>query len=147
DGSLGRKPIYQGLHHLVSPTANLTRQVGKGSLPDIFTLDWFDKDNQVSASKDQIAQEYQTVKFSGTALASLAQKEAITRLRISDQTINDLVQAKLKGFESTPQSRFPFAGLQSRPADGQLGLLAWHGLWVRSFSSPTSRLRRPPRTG
>ncbi|MFI2669261.1 hypothetical protein ACH5AU_06775, partial [Streptomyces albidoflavus] len=31
-GSLGRKPIYQGLHHLVSPTVVLQQQVGKGSL-------------------------------------------------------------------------------------------------------------------
>ncbi|MEV5308945.1 hypothetical protein, partial [Streptomyces diastaticus] len=33
-GSLGRKPIYQGLHHLVSPTEVLQQQVGKGSLED-----------------------------------------------------------------------------------------------------------------
>ncbi|WP_229848436.1 hypothetical protein, partial [Streptomyces melanogenes] len=31
-GSLGRKPIYQGLHHVVSPTAALQNQVGKGSV-------------------------------------------------------------------------------------------------------------------
>ncbi len=29
-GSLGRKPIYQGLHHVVSPTAPRPNQVGKG---------------------------------------------------------------------------------------------------------------------
>ncbi|MGW4027317.1 hypothetical protein, partial [Streptomyces sp. NPDC005009] len=29
---LGRKPIYQGLHLSVSPTAGLSRRVGKGSL-------------------------------------------------------------------------------------------------------------------
>ncbi|MEV2236473.1 hypothetical protein AB0H69_49320, partial [Streptomyces phaeochromogenes] len=32
DGSLGRKPIYQGLHPSVRPTAQLTREVGKSSL-------------------------------------------------------------------------------------------------------------------
>ncbi|MFJ6636882.1 DUF5959 family protein [Streptomyces sp. NPDC091376] len=31
-GSLGRKPIYQGLHHVVSPTAARSNQVGKGSM-------------------------------------------------------------------------------------------------------------------
>ncbi|MEV8388219.1 hypothetical protein AB0P44_46385, partial [Streptomyces chartreusis] len=31
-GSLGRKPIYQGLHHVVSPTAKLLQQVGKSSM-------------------------------------------------------------------------------------------------------------------
>jgi hypothetical protein len=33
DGSLGRKPIYQGLHLVVSPTGQLERQVGKRSRP------------------------------------------------------------------------------------------------------------------
>ncbi|MGW9328319.1 hypothetical protein ACWHAQ_31175, partial [Streptomyces koyangensis] len=32
DGSLGRKPIYQGLHHVVSSTGLLLLEVGKGSL-------------------------------------------------------------------------------------------------------------------
>ena len=32
DGSPGRKPIYQGLHHVVSPTTELPHQVGKNSL-------------------------------------------------------------------------------------------------------------------
>jgi hypothetical protein len=39
------------------------------------------------ASNAEIEQDYETVKFSGTALASLAQKEAITRLRITDQAL------------------------------------------------------------
>lgn len=32
DGSLGRKPIYQGLHHVVSPTTELPGQVGTNSV-------------------------------------------------------------------------------------------------------------------
>src|SRR3712207_9280830 len=64
-------------------------------LPDAFTLGWFDKDTGAPASDAEIEQEYQTVKFSGTAFATLAQKEAITRLRITDQAINQLVMSKL----------------------------------------------------
>ncbi|MEV0536732.1 peptidoglycan-binding protein [Kitasatospora sp. NPDC050463] len=96
-------------------------------LPDIFTLDWLDKVTQVSADHAGIEQEYRTVKFSGTATASLTRKEEITSLRITDQTINDLVAGKLASFESTLQGRPPFADLADWPADGQLGLfsMAW----------------------
>jgi hypothetical protein len=96
-------------------------------LPDAFTLGWFDKNTGTPASNAEIEQEYQTVKFSGTALASLAQKEAITRLRITDQAIDQLVMGKLNSFETTLRGRPPFAGLDNWPADGQLGLfsMAW----------------------
>jgi hypothetical protein len=96
-------------------------------LPDIFTLDWFDKDTHQPASREEIEAEYRTVKFSGTSHASTAQKEQITRLRISDDAINTLVTAKLDSFETTLKNREPFAGWDNWPADGQLGLLsmAW----------------------
>lgn len=96
-------------------------------LPDAFTLGWFDKDSGAVASNAEIQQEYQTVKFSGTALQSLAQKEAITRLRITDQAIDGLVMTKLASFETTLRGRAPFADLDNWPADGQLGLfsMAW----------------------
>lgn len=96
-------------------------------LPDIFTLAWFDRSTSAPASQAEIEQEYQTVKFSGTALAPLAQKEAITRLRISHQSIDTLVMGKLDAFEGVLRGREPFAGLDDWPADGQLGLLsmAW----------------------
>jgi hypothetical protein len=45
------------------------------------------KNTGAPASNAEIEQEYQTVKVSGTALASLAQKEAIARLRITDQAL------------------------------------------------------------
>jgi hypothetical protein len=96
-------------------------------LPDAFTLGWFDKDTGVEASSGEIDQEYQTVKFSGTAFASLAARQAITRLRITDDAINALVVAKLTSFESTLRGRRPFANLDGWPADAQLGLssMAW----------------------
>jgi hypothetical protein len=96
-------------------------------LPDAFTLGWFDKDTGAPASNAEIEQEYQTVKFSGTALLPLPQKEAITRLRITDQAIDGLVMSKLGSFETTLRGRPPFAGLDGWPADGQLGLfsMAW----------------------
>jgi hypothetical protein len=96
-------------------------------LPDIFTLEWFDKDTRAIASHSEIEDEYRTVKFSGTAHASLKQKEDITRLRISDQTIDDLVLRKLFSFEDTLRNRPAFTLLDEWPADGQLGLfsMAW----------------------
>ena len=76
------------------------------------------------ASRADIEQEYQTVKFSGTAFASWAGKEAITRLRISDDAIDALGVAKLTSFESTLLGRPPFANLDGWPADAQLGLFS-----------------------
>jgi hypothetical protein len=96
-------------------------------LPDIFTLGWFDKDTHTSANRDEIEEEYRKVKFSGTNLAPLSQKQQITRLRISDEDIDSLVTAKLDSFEGTLKGRAPFADFDGWPADGQLGLLsmAW----------------------
>ncbi|MEU0646058.1 peptidoglycan-binding domain-containing protein [Streptomyces umbrinus] len=96
-------------------------------LPDIFTLGWFDPATQAEATNAEILTEYQTVKFSGTALKPLDKKEEITRLRITDTAINTLVTGKLASFETTLKGRPPFAALENWPADGQLGLLsmAW----------------------
>ncbi|WP_046732020.1 peptidoglycan-binding protein [Streptomyces humi] len=96
-------------------------------LPDIFTLGWFDKDTSVPAGRDEIEDEYRKVKFSGTNLAPLGQKQQITRLRISDDDIDTLVTGKLDSFEGTLKGRPPFAAFDDWPADGQLGLLsmAW----------------------
>jgi hypothetical protein len=96
-------------------------------LPDAFTLGWFDKNTDAPASDVEIEQEYQTVKFSGTALKTTGQKEAITRLRITDEVIDGFVMSKLGSFETTLLGRQPFAGLDEWPADGQLGpfSMAW----------------------
>jgi hypothetical protein len=96
-------------------------------VPETFTLGWFDKTTLVPAGQGEIEQEYRTVKFSGTALAPLPAKEAVTRLRIADQSIDDLVGSKLAGFEAALRARAAFAALESWPADGQLGLfsMAW----------------------
>ena len=71
-------------------------------LPDAFTLGWFHKTTGAQASRAEIEQEYRTVKFSGTATATLAQKEAITTLRITDQAIDGLVMTKLDSFRELP---------------------------------------------
>lgn len=96
-------------------------------LADAFSLGWFDRNTGAPASDEEIRQEYRTVKFSETAFATLAQKEAITRLRIGDEAIDGLVLSKLDSFETTLRARPPFAGLDDWPADGQLGLfsMAW----------------------
>ncbi|WNO71565.1 peptidoglycan-binding domain-containing protein [Streptomyces sp. AM8-1-1] len=96
-------------------------------LPDIFTLDWFDKDTGVLADRAEIEEEYRKVKFSGTSLATTDQKGAVTRLRTSQQAIDALVTRKLDSFENSLRGRDMFAGYDGWPADGQLGLLsmAW----------------------
>jgi hypothetical protein len=96
-------------------------------LPDTFGLGWFDKDTGVAADQPEIESEYQTVKFSGTALEPLPRKERITRLRITDEAINRLIEGKLSSFEDTLRRRPEFADYDAWPADAQLGLLsmAW----------------------
>jgi hypothetical protein len=96
-------------------------------LPDTFTLPWRDKNTGVPATRAEILAEWNTVKFSGTATATLAVKESITRLRIDDAAVDQLVMGKLASFETTLNARPPFADLQFWPADAQLGLfsMAW----------------------
>ncbi|MGW2834972.1 hypothetical protein [Streptomyces sp. NPDC001286] len=96
-------------------------------LPDAFTLGWFDKSSMAVADGTQILAEYNHVKFSHTAFASLQDKAAITQLRITDAAIDALVLHKLESFEETLRSRAQFAALDQWPADGQLGLfsMAW----------------------
>ena len=52
-------------------------------LPIAFILGWFDKGTDALTSHAEIEQENQTINFSGTAAQKLAQKKAITRLRIT----------------------------------------------------------------
>jgi|SRR5215218_8125514 len=78
--------------------------------PIAFTLGWFCQTTNALASNAEIEQEYQKVKFSGTANQTLEQKKAITQLRISNQTIDNLVMSVLDSFENTLRGRQPFAG-------------------------------------
>ncbi|MFF0737762.1 hypothetical protein ACFYVK_39885 [Streptomyces chartreusis] len=96
-------------------------------LSDIYTLSWFDKTSRAAASRAEILTEYAQVKFSGTAHASRPEKEAITRLRITDEEIDKLITRKLTSFEGTLRRREPFSSLDQWPTDGQLGLfsMAW----------------------
>jgi hypothetical protein len=96
-------------------------------LPDIFTLDWSDKDSHEPAGRNEIEEEYRKVKFSGTAHATTGEKELFTRLRISERAIDTLVADKLASFEMSLRGREPYAALADWPGDGQLGLfsMAW----------------------
>ncbi|MGW0844572.1 peptidoglycan-binding protein [Streptomyces sp. NPDC002787] len=112
-------------------------------LPDIFTLDWFDEQTGVAATRDEIEKEYQKVKFSGTARASIGEKKGITRLRISESAIDALVTTKLNSFENTLRAREPFAAFDSWPADGQLGLLSMAWAMGPKFSFPNFQRAAP----
>jgi len=94
-------------------------------LPHAYDLGWFDKDSAVEVSRDEIDEEYRTVKFSGTAGHRIDERRGITRLRISSETIDQLVRSQLNAFEATLKGRFP--AFDDWPADAQLGLLslAW----------------------
>ncbi|MER8186919.1 peptidoglycan-binding domain-containing protein [Kitasatospora sp. NPDC094015] len=96
-------------------------------LPDIFTLDWHDRDTAVPADRTAIEEEYRKIKFSGTANAPIAQKRALGQLLVSDGSVDALITAKLDSFETSLRGRPPFAGYDGWPAPGQLGLLsmAW----------------------
>ncbi|MFD7986564.1 peptidoglycan-binding protein [Kitasatospora indigofera] len=96
-------------------------------LPDIFTLDWQDRDTGVPADPAAIEEEYRKIKFSGTANAPIGQKRALARLVVPDGSVDALITRKLDDFEASLRGRPPFAGYDGWPAPGQLGLLsmAW----------------------
>jgi hypothetical protein len=105
--------------------------------PFAFNLGWFDKDSHANASPPEITQEYQTVKFSGTANKPLRpDREAITRLRIADAAIDPLVMTKLQEMEGVLQQRPEFANLQAWPADAQLGLFSMSWAMGPNFKFP-----------
>lgn len=96
-------------------------------LPYAYSLGWFDKNTNVQSGNAEIDQEYNTVKFSGTAGQPINVREQITTLRITDATIDTLVLSQLASFESTLKGRPEFQSLDAWPADAQLGLfsMAW----------------------
>jgi hypothetical protein len=96
-------------------------------LPEIFTLGWSDKNTGVPANRDEILQEYRTVKFSNTANLPTPQRERITRLVITEDAVDALVARKRDSFEAALKQRQPFAAFESWPADAQLGVMsmAW----------------------
>src|SRR5690242_16965006 len=76
--------MYLDIKSLVSTGIGNLLDNGPSPLPDIFTVTWFHKDTGAIASNADIQAEYTLVKNSGTAFATLPQKEAITTWRISD---------------------------------------------------------------
>jgi hypothetical protein len=128
--------MYLDVKSLVSTGIGNLLEQNDQPLPDTFSLDWSDKITHIPASQDQIAEEWQTVNNSGTALASLAQKEAITHLVASDGSIQDLCVTKLNSFENTLVNRPDFADLESWPADAQLGIFSMSWALGPAFRFP-----------
>jgi peptidoglycan hydrolase-like protein with peptidoglycan-binding domain len=103
-----------------------------------YGLGWFDKNDgtQTAVSNAEIDAEYTTVKFSGSATWSIQQKETLTRLRITDATIDQLVLNKFSEMETVLRGRPPFAGFDTWPADAQLGLLSMAWAMGPAFNFP-----------
>ncbi|MER7541201.1 peptidoglycan-binding domain-containing protein [Streptomyces sp. NPDC097704] len=119
--------VSTGVGNLLDADDPQTFGTNPTPLPDIFTLEWYDKDTLAPATHGEILQEYKNVKFSNTAHDTIGQKETITRLRISNASIDGLVGSKLSQFERYLLGRTDFADLENWPADAQLGLfsMAW----------------------
>src|ERR1700722_7609576 len=107
--------------------------VGVGNLIDpvetAVTLPFQFKNNPGSAAtKDQITQEWQTLK-NNTSLATKGYKAcaAITQLELSDDAINSLILSRLTQNESFLKRQQWFQSFDTWPADAQLALLsmAW----------------------
>ncbi len=116
--------MYLDVKSLVSTGIGNLLEQNDQPLPDTFTLDWADKVTHVPASQADVSEEWETVNNSGTALASLAQKEAISHLVASDGAIQSLCVTKLNQFESFLVNRPEFSDLESWPADAQLGIFS-----------------------
>ncbi|MFJ7969543.1 peptidoglycan-binding protein [Streptomyces sp. NPDC096324] len=112
-------------------------------LPDIYTLDWYDKGTLEPVSRGEILQEFKTVKFSNTSHATIGAKEAITRLRISNASIDDLVRSKLSQFEQYLLGRTDFEDLEEWPADAQLGLFSMAWALGPAFAFPKFQAAAP----
>src|SRR6478609_5603099 len=86
--------MYLDVKSLVSTGIGNLLEQDDQPLPDTFTLAWSDKVTHMPAAEADVLQEWQTVNASGTAQASLAQKEAITHLVASDDAIPSLCVSK-----------------------------------------------------
>jgi len=129
--------MYMDILGLVSTGIGNKLEENGHLLPEAFTLGWSDKITHVPASNAEIEQEYQTVKNSGTAMGTHAQKEAVTRLRITNSAIDTLVMTKLAQMETLLRARPPFAGLDLWPAPGQLGLFSMAWAMGPAFNFPS----------
>lgn len=106
--------------------------IGIGNLIDpvdlALNLPFVHKSDGSSASQDEIRNEWNTLK----AQPDLAQKgyqacAPLTSLMLTDDSIAQLVTAKLNQFATTLKATSEFSDMDSWPADAQLGLLsmAW----------------------
>jgi len=93
---------------------------------DAYDVGWMDGQG-VPAGTERIDGEYTLVKNSGTAGKPLPVREAITTLRISEESVDAMVARRLASNEATLRGRAEFAGYADWPADAQLGLhsMAW----------------------
>jgi GH24 family phage-related lysozyme (muramidase) len=108
--------------------------IGVGNLIDPMNLalglPFVHKSDASAATQEEIQSDWQAVK-DRTDLAHaknyLQQFDALTTLKLTDDGINQLVQAKLDAMEAGLKHTAEFADLEDWPADAQLGLLsmAW----------------------
>lgn len=119
------------IHFMYLDVKNLvTTGVGNkiDSIAEAQALPWTVGDTGPAADADTIATEWRLVK-SRTDLSSQGGGvfEAITRLRISDDAVADLVSSRLSQNETNLLQTPEFADFANWPADAQLGLLsmAW----------------------
>jgi GH24 family phage-related lysozyme (muramidase) len=103
---------------------------GIGNLIDpvsvALTVPWKNPDGSL-ADSETVQAEWQLVKNSFPGVQSFAD-ESITKLRISEQDIQNLVESRLKDDEFYLMGQLNYPGYTDWPADAQLGLLdmAWN---------------------
>lgn len=120
--------------------------VGIGNLIDpvdaALNLPFVHKSDGSPASQDEIQTEWNTLK----SQPDLAQKgykacAPLTNLMLTDDSIAQLVTAKLNQFASTLQSTSEFSTMDSWPADAQLGLLSMAWAMGPAFGSSWPKFR------
>lgn len=108
--------------------------IGIGNLIDpvdlALSLPFVHKTDLAAATQDEIQADWQAVKSRkdlATARDYLQQYDALTKLKLTDDNINQLVFAKLDSNVATLKNTAEFANLETWPADAQLGLfsMAW----------------------
>jgi GH24 family phage-related lysozyme (muramidase) len=123
---------------------------GVGNLIDpvdaALALPFVHKGDNTPATKDEITSEWKNIK----AKPDLAQKgykacESITNLRLTDQSIDSLVDSKLTQNESVLKKSFP--DWDKWPADAQLGVLSMAWALGAGFSGKWPKFTAAAKTG
>src|SRR6476469_6934719 len=81
-------------------------------VPEAFGFDWRDRNTDAQAGQDEIQAEYTTVKNrQDLKNAAIGTKESITRLRLTDQAIDQMVATRLASNETILKQTAEFASL------------------------------------